>query len=570
MTLREWRNVVVPLVVACAVWSGWGSLPAVGAPRGQGEMPLVSLTLIDAEFRDAVNMLMQRSGASIVLEPSDKPYPRVNVNLVDMPLDKALEYLARSAGARVRRTEDGVFVVGPQGKEAEPAVPEVKSAEPAPAPPVRVRTEKMKLQYINPSEFLLQLRTDPEIIGGDWAARNSGALLEHLMDMTRPGMRPLTQPQPILPMPQQTPTAPTVTNNSSTAEHTPTPNTGFDQRGAIGGGMGYGMGGQVGGYRGGVGGLGQPGFGGVGGGIGGFGQPGAGGIGGGFGAAGGQLIQLSEQARIIAVDVDNSLIVVGTDEDIENIRRFIRLLDVAPRQVEIKAEFVTVKVSEVKQFGIDWLVQQLNTQAGNVPGTFASGGNIFIRYSAGNLVAELRTAMSNARGRVIQAPVITTLNNTPGSIFVQTQVPFVTTVFTTPGQGQVIQGSQVNYVPVISGMTVTPRINGDGTITMFIPLQLSDITGSVRSPDGSSFPIVNSQAVFTTRRVPSGQTVVLGGFIRRSEDNSVAKFPILGDLPWIGHLFRSTNLSQDDTELLIFLTPRILEEAGAPTVGVTP
>ena len=570
MTLRKWRNVALPLVVACAVWSGWSSLPAAGAPRAQGNMPLVSLTLVEAEFRDAVNMLMQRSGASIVLEPSDKPYPRVNVNLVDMPLDKALEYLARSAGARVRRTEDGVFIVGPQGKEPE-AVTTAQPQEPVPAPaPVRVRTEKMKLQYINPSEFLMQLRTDPEIVGLDWAARNSGALIQHLMDMTRPGMRPLTQPQPILPTPQQNSAnsaVPTATGNSGTAEHTPTPDTGFDQRGAMGGGLGYGIGGQVGGgFRGGVGGLGQPGAGF--GGVGGFGQPGAGL--GGLGAAGGQLVQLSDQARIIAVDVDNSLIVVGTDEDIENIRRFIRLLDVAPKQVEIKAEFVTVKVSEVKQFGIDWLVQQLNTQAGNVPGTFASGGNVFIRYSAGNLAAELRTAMSNARGRVIQAPLITTLNNTPGSILVQTQVPFVTTVFTTPGQGQVIQGSQVNYVPVVSGMTVTPRINGDGTITLFIPLQLSDITGSVRAPDGSSFPIVNSQAVFTTRRVPSGQTVVLGGFIRRSEDNSVAKFPILGDLPWIGHLFRSTNLSQDDTELLIFLTPRILEEAGAPSVGVTP
>jgi len=531
-------------------------------------MPLVSLTLVDAEFRDAVNMLMQRSGASIVLEPSDKPYPRVHVNLVDMPLDKALDYLARSAGARVRRTEDGVFIVGPQGNDTEPAVT-AQPQEPAPAPaPVRVRTEKMKLQYINPSEFLRQLRTDPTIVGMDWAAQNSGALLQHLMDATRPGMRPLIQPQPILPTPQPVPTAPANASDGNTAGHTSSPNTGFDQRGAFGGGMGYGMGGQVGGFRGGLGGFGQPGAGGFGG-VGGLGQPGAG-AGGFGGAAGGQLVQLSDQARIIAVDVDNSLIVVGTDEDIENIRRFIRLLDVAPKQVEIKAEFVTVKVSEVKQFGIDWLVQQLNTQAGNVPGTFATGGNVFIRYSTGNLVTELRTAMSNARGRVIQAPLVTTLNNTPGSIFVQTEVPFVTTTFTTPGQGQVIQGSQVNYVSVVSGMTVTPRINGDGTITLFIPLQLSDITGSVRSPAGSSFPIVNSQAIFTTRRVPSGQTVVLGGFIRRSEDNSVAKFPILGDLPWIGHLFRSTNLSQDDTELLIFLTPRILEDTGAPTIGVTP
>jgi general secretion pathway protein D len=569
MTLREWRNIVLPVVVICAVWGGWGSLPAAGAPRAQGNMPLVSLTLVEAEFRDAVHMLMQRSGTSIVLEPSENPYPRVNVNLVDMPLDKALEYLARSAGAQVRRTEDGVFVIGPRGTSAEP-VSAVQPQEPVPvSAPVRVRTEKMKLQYLNPSEFLRQLRADPEIVGMDWAARNSGALIEYLMDMTRPGMRPLTEVRPIVPTPQQSPTSPMTTDGASTAGHTSAPNTGFDQRGAFGGGVGLGMGGQVGG-RAGFGGLGQPGVGG------GFGQPGAGGIGGlgqpGAGGIGGlgQLVQLSDQARIIAVDVDNSLIVVGTDEDIENIRRFIRLLDVAPRQVEIKAEFVTVKVSEVKQFGIDWLVQQLNTQAGNVPGTFAAGGNVFIRYSAGNLTSELRTAMSNARGRVIQAPLITTLNNTPGSIFVQTQVPFVTTVVTTPGQGQVIQGSQVNYVPIVSGMTVTPRINGDGTITLFIPLQLSDITGSVRAPDGSSFPIVNSQAVFTTRRVPSGQTVVLGGFIRRSEDNSVSKFPILGDLPWIGHLFRSTNLSQDDTELLIFLTPRILEETGAPTIGVTP
>lgn len=568
MTLREWRSIALGALIAYTMGNALPS--ATAAPQSAPRMPVVSLTLIDAEFRDAVNMLMQRTGTSIVLEPSDKPYPRVNVNLVDMPLDKALEYLARSAGARVRRTEDGVFVVGPNTSQPEQVAPEPTLAAAPPAPP-RVRTEKMRLQYINPSEFLIQLRADPEIVGLDWAARHSGMLIEQLMDVTRPGARPLTQVQPILPTPPQTtPVAPAAQAGAATAERTPTPDTGFNQRGGmVGGGMGFG-GAQIGGgFRGGVGGFGQPGAGGFGAGVGGFGQPGAGGLGG-FGAAGGQLIQLSDQARIIAVDTDNSLIVTGTDEDIENIRRFIRLLDVAPRQVQIEVKFVTLKISDLRNLGIDWLVQQLNTQAGNVPGTFATGGNVFIRYSTGNLTAELRTALSNGRGRVIQSPIITTLNNTPGTILVQTQVPFITTVLTSPGQGQVIQGSQVNYVPVVSGMTVTPRINGDGTITLFIPLQLSDITGSVRAPDGSTFPIVNSQAVFTTRRVPNGQTVVLGGFIRRSEDVSVSKFPILGDLPWIGHLFRSTNLSQDDTELLIFLTPTILEESGAPTVGVSP
>jgi type IV pilus assembly protein PilQ len=97
---------------------------------------------------------------------------------------------------------------------------------------------------------------------------------------------------------------------------------------------------------------------------------------------------------------------------------------------------------------------------------------------------------------------------------------------------------------------------------MIIDANISDIVDMVYSPDGkSASPATTDQEINTIRRVYDGETVVIGGLIRQNQDHDVTKIPLLGDLPLIGPLFQSTSITADDTELLIFITPRIIHDS---------
>ncbi|MHB1458911.1 MAG: type II secretion system protein GspD, partial [Armatimonadota bacterium] len=96
---------------------------------------------------------------------------------------------------------------------------------------------------------------------------------------------------------------------------------------------------------------------------------------------------------------------------------------------------------------------------------------------------------------------------------------------------------------------------------------ISDSPGSVDTPNGK-IPITTDQSLQTTRRVQNGETIVVGGIIRKSETDNMTQIPLLGDLPIIGQLFRSTSKDTDDKELLIFLTPTIIPEKPVAGGGI--
>jgi type II secretory pathway component GspD/PulD (secretin) len=125
---------------------------------------------------------------------------------------------------------------------------------------------------------------------------------------------------------------------------------------------------------------------------------------------------------------------------------------------------------------------------------------------------------------------------------------------------------------VATYLRVLPRVNADNTITLTLSPQVSDAGTIYRDPTGNSeIPATTSQALNTTRRVMNGETIVVGGFIRKNESTNITQIPLLGSLPLIGPLFRSKSVTGDDTELLIFVTPTIIgEKSAGASVGVTP
>ena len=501
---------------------------------------LVTIHLMDTDLITAVKAIAQQIKAEFVFEPTDEPYRRISFIKVDQkPFEQVLGYICQAAGATYRKEANGVYVIGPARPKP------LESPAPAPTPAPRevqkslVITERIPLRYSRASDIVRIIKT--EMMTDDPFAELRD-FVNRTISQSAPGMQ--------VPVPPSVPVRldgnPAVPFNNTPV---PSPNEvmqapGEGQRGGRGGFGGFG--GQPGGFGG------QPGggFGGFGGQPGGFGgQPGA-------GAQAGILIPDGLDG-IVANDLDNSLIIRGTPEAIEYVRRILRFLDIPPKQVLIRAEFITVTRNDAEKFGIDWNLARVNLQTGTA-GLADRTAPIFVNYASGNLVANLRALLSQGRGRVVNAPIVVTQNNSPATVVFST-TDYIEQQFIVFNQaGQPTTFTQPIPVPVPTQLTVTPRINADGTITLALFPQISTV-GRVRV-GARDLPRFDTQFVFTVRRIRNGETMVLGGLVTRSDNSVTTRVPLLSDLPVIGQFFRGRDRAIVETELLIFVTATILDE----------
>ncbi|MGI4788150.1 MAG: type II secretion system protein GspD [Janthinobacterium lividum] len=256
----------------------------------------------------------------------------------------------------------------------------------------------------------------------------------------------------------------------------------------------------------------------------------------------------------------------ATPDGYNLVKQIVKILDVAPRQVQIKVEFVTASVTDVDALGINFdLVPYPGVELSSGQGSGSFGGTItgleptFLQYATGNIVAQLFQTLTRTRGKVVQAPLITTTNNVTATIQINTQIPFFTTGVVSNGgvAGGTTQSSQANFLTLTTGLTITPRINSDDSVTMNLAPQITDTTGQASV---GGIPPTIQQTLTTLRTVRSGDTMVLGGLVRKQETASSQRIPILSDIPYLGGLFRTRNKQVNDQELLIFVTPTIISD----------
>ena len=275
----------------------------------------------------------------------------------------------------------------------------------------------------------------------------------------------------------------------------------------------------------------------------------------------------------VAVAPLNALIVQGPPEKIEEFRKLVELLDVRVPQVMVEAQFVEMDVTDARQFGIDWSWISGETSL-DVTGINAGGG-VTLSYAKGKFTALLQTLLSNQRARVINAPRLATMNNQPVSFTISRTFFYFTTssVVQPPGfaGSQVISSEVLNALPVQTLFTILPQVNGDNSITVDVTTVISDIAGYVTSPSGQQIPQPTATALPTRLRVEDGETIVMGGFIRKNVSTNTRKVPLLSDIPIIGKaLFTGTTYSYNDSELLIFLTAYIMPDRYTAVSGAKP
>lgn len=513
----------------------------------------VDLTLKDADLLAATNILFQRTGIQFVIEPSDVPYGRIaSLKIEGVTPEEAVRYICQAAGAYFRRDENGVYIISHNKPVIEAPVktePTKKAWRPLTKIPILradARSVYEAIRYELPMESSR---------GFDELRAFSNKMMPNIVGSNQPPINILNTQLPSqtftpISAPAQSAPLTGVESGSQVA----LPGEAANQRG---GGAGFGGGGQ-----------GNGGFGG---------QGGQGGIGGNQGGGQNGATQLTggqglvdDGIDFISFDpTDNSLVVRGDDDAINHLQEYIALFDVAPKQVQIKVEFITTTEGFEKSLGYEFLYQRGSMITGTNPGVFVRAQDpVFLSYATGNITGRLRASLTETGGKVVQAPILRTLNNQPATIQSQIQTYiFINT--TTVSNGTVLTTS--NPFPLLAStiLSVTPRINeGDNTITMFLNPQIQSFVGTSRGPQGQEFPNQVSQVIGVTARVKNNETIVLGGLNQKNEDASVLKVPILADLPIIGQFFRSTRKARNNSELLIFVTPSIVEDDQTAGLGV--
>lgn len=280
------------------------------------------------------------------------------------------------------------------------------------------------------------------------------------------------------------------------------------------------------------------------------------------GSGGGSTLLLPGEMEPPTAFLDqNALIVKGTQDEIDQFTEIINMLDVKTREVEISTKFVNVQTTGTDALGIDWTVSNGALEFWNLGFAPATATNNVVRYSRGRFQATLAALMTNGRATVVNEPRVTCPNNQFAEVNFYTTIPYfvATSEYNQFGQ-RVATEVDIEEAYVENSLYVMPRINADDSVTLYLEPMLEDQIGEVVGPNGEAVPIITTQYVSTTVTVPDGDTVVMGGLIRKDESTNYNHTPLLSKLPIIGPLFRSKTFRQSNSELLIFVTPQIIRE----------
>ncbi len=284
----------------------------------------------------------------------------------------------------------------------------------------------------------------------------------------------------------------------------------------------------------------------------------------------------------------NSLIITAPEPLYKQLRAVIDQLDSRRAQVYIESLIVEVNPSATGDFGIQW--QALGTgngtyipaggtnfgTSGNIlTGTgqgamtaigalagLGTGANIGLIRNFGNtfgIAAIARALQTQADTNILSTPNLVTLDNEEARIVVGQNVPFVTGSFTNTGTGTSSPFQTIERKDVGTTLKIKPQIGENGTVRMTIYQESSSI-GDVATGTANAGPTTNKRSIESTIVVDDGQIIVLGGLIEDNYTTNRSKVPLLGDIPYLGALFRSESRSRKRSNLMVFLRPTVMRD----------
>ncbi|WP_198521100.1 type IV pilus secretin PilQ [Pseudoalteromonas spongiae] len=289
---------------------------------------------------------------------------------------------------------------------------------------------------------------------------------------------------------------------------------------------------------------------------------------------------LSSRGSVSVDERTNTLLIKDTATSIESVRRMIENLDIPVKQVKIESRMVTVRDNVQEDLGIRWGFSDQQNSDG-VSGTLEGANNIangiipalsdrlnvnlpianpagsigihVAKLADGTLIdLELSALEQENKAEIIASPSITTANQKEARIEQGTEIPYV--------QAASSGATTVEFKKAVLSLEVTPQITPDDKIILDLVITQDTRGDTVQTPTGPAVAI-DTQKIRTQVLVDNGQTIVLGGIYQQQIVSNTKKVPLLGDIPYLGYLFQSNSEFNEKKELLIFVTPKILNDS---------
>lgn len=285
------------------------------------------------------------------------------------------------------------------------------------------------------------------------------------------------------------------------------------------------------------------------------------------GFEGGSSPLFGPRVRIIADDTNNALIIQATQQQYSEIVKTLKDLDVVPRQVLIEARVYEVTLTGDLSFGLSYFFQQRSKQDKNPLVSFsassalqASGGTLI--GNTREFIAFLNSSENRSRVRVLSAPSVLATDNTDAKIQVGTEVPILTSTGVLSGTqigGTTVLGNTIQERDTGIILTVTPRITSTGLVSLKLDQEITNVIPGPPGTIGSS-PSFSKRSIAARPLVQDGETIALGGLISTTVSTTKNRVPLLGDIPYVGALFGSTDYATSKTELVVLVTPHIVKD----------
>lgn len=313
----------------------------------------------------------------------------------------------------------------------------------------------------------------------------------------------------------------------------------------------------------------------------------------------GQNSLLSARGSVALDDRTNTLLVQDTADRIGNIRRLVATLDIPVRQVLIESRVVVVRDNFARDLGVRWGVTAVHDKSDGIIAVTggATGTNTMVNSAISNLIStgspapvqvpalndrfnvnlpvanpagrlavalldddflvdlELSALQAEGRGEVISSPRVITANQKEASIRQGVEIPYQ--------ESSSSGATTTQFKEAVLSLIVKPQITPDDRIIMDLKVTKDSVGQVITNERGGQVPSIDTRSVETQVLVNNGQTVVLGGIYETEQSEDYRKVPFLGDIPLLGYLFRSTNRISNKSELLIFVTPKILREGSS-------
>jgi type IV pilus assembly protein PilQ len=275
---------------------------------------------------------------------------------------------------------------------------------------------------------------------------------------------------------------------------------------------------------------------------------------------------LSDRGSIEVDTRTNSMIITDIPTKVEELEKIAKKLDTRTPQVLIEAMLVDVKLTKDDQLGINWKILSVDKpedQSGleenfieqpqavmNAVSTPSINLGFLRRLGAYGIDGLVSAWVRDSKATVLASPKIVTLDNQTAKIEIISQVAYTETTTSTESSSAL---STTQFKDVITSLEVTPHITKEGFISMKVKPKQEFVEDMVNNQ-----PQIATRSAVTNVLVEDGETIVIGGLRKVAEDSNIQKVPLLGDLPLIGRLFQRKEINRENTELVMFVTPRII------------